>query len=123
MPHTLNGLRVVSFESRRAAEMAELIRNYGGETSDTMPMLYGRTLTNVASPLWDFHVEPQAVVINLGTNDISNGKGDPSMLFRDTYVSLLATIRAKYPHTLILCLVAPLLNGAQVTPTRGIRLL
>ena len=31
MPHTLNGLGVVSFESRRAAEMAELIRNYGGE--------------------------------------------------------------------------------------------
>ena len=31
MPHTLNGLRVVSFESRRSAEMAELIRNYGGE--------------------------------------------------------------------------------------------
>jgi len=31
MPHALNGLRVVSFESRRSAEMAELIRNYGGE--------------------------------------------------------------------------------------------
>jgi hypothetical protein len=31
MPHTLNGLRVVSVESRRAAEMAELIRNYGDE--------------------------------------------------------------------------------------------
>jgi uroporphyrinogen-III synthase len=31
MPRTLNGLRVVSFESRRAAETAELIRNYGGE--------------------------------------------------------------------------------------------
>src|SRR2546428_3970198 len=31
MPHALNALRVVSFESRRAAEMAELIRNYGGE--------------------------------------------------------------------------------------------
>lgn len=27
----LEGLRVVSFESRRAQEMAELIRNYGGE--------------------------------------------------------------------------------------------
>src|SRR5215469_227089 len=27
----LGGLRVVSFESRRSAEMAELIRNYGGE--------------------------------------------------------------------------------------------
>src|SRR6266851_7533497 len=32
MPHALNGLRVVSFESRRSAEMAELIRNYGGES-------------------------------------------------------------------------------------------
>jgi hypothetical protein len=31
MPHGLSGLRVVSFESRRSAEMAELIRNYGGE--------------------------------------------------------------------------------------------
>jgi hypothetical protein len=28
----LNGLRVVSFESRRAAEMAELIRNYFSTT-------------------------------------------------------------------------------------------
>lgn len=31
MPGGLNGLRVVTFESRRSAEMAELIRNYGGE--------------------------------------------------------------------------------------------
>jgi uroporphyrinogen-III synthase len=30
MPHGLRGLRVVSFESRRSAEVAELIRNYGG---------------------------------------------------------------------------------------------
>ena len=28
---SLEGLRIVSFESRRAREMAELIRNYGGE--------------------------------------------------------------------------------------------
>ena len=38
MPHALNGLRVVSFESRRAAEMAELIRNYGGEPIPAPPM-------------------------------------------------------------------------------------
>ena len=31
MPQGLDGLRVVSFESRRSAEMAALIRNYGGE--------------------------------------------------------------------------------------------
>jgi hypothetical protein len=31
MPQGLNGLRVVSFESRRSVETAELIHNYGGE--------------------------------------------------------------------------------------------
>ncbi len=31
MQQGLSGLRVVSFESRRSAEMGELIRNYGGE--------------------------------------------------------------------------------------------
>src|SRR5687767_9430683 len=31
MMQRLNGLRVVSFESRRSREMAELIRNFGGE--------------------------------------------------------------------------------------------
>ena len=32
MPQGLDGLRVASFESRRSAEMAALIRNYGGES-------------------------------------------------------------------------------------------
>src|SRR5256885_9845331 len=31
MQHGLSGLRVVSFESRRSAEMGALIRKYGGE--------------------------------------------------------------------------------------------
>ena len=71
-------------------------------------------LTNAATPAWDFHVEPQAVIINLGTNDISNNKGDPGMAFRDTYTTLLATVRAKYPHTFIVAIIAPLLNGADL---------
>ncbi len=32
MPQGLSGLRVASFESRRAVELAELVRNYGGES-------------------------------------------------------------------------------------------
>ena len=34
---------------------------------------------------------PQAVVINLGTNDISNGKGDPGTPFRDAYLGWCRT--------------------------------
>ena len=98
-----------------AASGRGVIRNYGGDTSGTMPMLYPRAVTNVAGSVWDFHVEPQAVVINLGTNDISNGKGDPGDAFRDTYRTLLETVRAYYPHTVIVCIIAPLLNGGDLT--------
>jgi lysophospholipase L1-like esterase len=92
-----------------------VIRNYGGDTTGTMPMVYNRTVHNAAAPVWDFHVEPQAVVINLGTNDISNMKGDPGMPFRDTYTTLLQTVRAYYPNTYILCIIAPLLNGGDLS--------
>jgi lysophospholipase L1-like esterase len=98
-----------------AASGRGIIRNYGGDTSGTMPMLYPHAITNVAGSTWDFHVEPQAVVINLGTNDISNNKGDPGDAFRDTYRTLLETVRAEYPHTLIVCIIAPLLSGGDLT--------
>jgi len=102
-----------------AASGRGIIRNYGGDTGDTMPMIYERTITNLAGRNWDFHVEPQVVVINLGTNDISNGKGDPGTAFRDTYAALLATIRAYYPHTFIVCIIAPLLNGGDLATISG----
>ena len=102
-----------------AASGRGIIRNYGGDTGDTMPKIYERTITNLAGRNWDFHVEPQAVVINLGTNDISNGKGDPGTAFRDTYAALLATIRAYYPHTFIVCIIAPLLNGGDLATISG----
>ena len=92
-----------------------VIRNYGGDTTGTMPMVYTRAVHNAAAPVWDFHVEPQAVVINLGTNDISNGKGDPGMPFRDTYTTLLQTVRAYYPNTTIFCIIAPLLSGGDLS--------
>jgi len=94
-------------------------RNYGGDMMNTMPMVYGRTLTGSATPAWDFSVAPQAVVINLGTNDISNNKGDPGMPFRDAYQGLTQTIRAKYPNALIVCIIGPLLSGSDLDTIRG----
>jgi lysophospholipase L1-like esterase len=102
-----------------AASGRGVIRNYAGDTAGTMPMLYPRVVTNAATPEWDFQFEPQAVVINLGTNDISNSKGDPGDPFRDTYAALLATVRAAYPHTYIICIIAPLLNGGDLTTIGG----
>jgi lysophospholipase L1-like esterase len=94
-------------------------RNYGGDMMNTMPMVYDRTLTNAATPTWDFRVVPQAVVINLGTNDISNNKGDPGDAFRDTYVDLLTTIRTNYPDAWIIGIIGPLLSGTDLTTIQG----
>jgi lysophospholipase L1-like esterase len=102
-----------------AASGRGIIRNYAGDTTGTMPMLYARTLTNAASPTWDFHVEPQAVVINLGTNDISNNKGDPGDAFRDTYLGLLETVRGKYPDAFIMCIIGPLTSAGEVAILQG----
>jgi lysophospholipase L1-like esterase len=94
-------------------------RNYGGDMTNTLPMVYTRALTNDATPAWDFRTQPQAVIVNLGTNDISNGKGDPGTPFRTAYAGLLQTIRGKYPAALIICLNGPLLSGTELTTIRA----
>jgi lysophospholipase L1-like esterase len=91
-----------------------VIRNYGGDTAGTLPMIYPQILANSASPAWDFHIEPDAVVINLGTNDISNNKGDPGATFEQTYLTLLQTVRSKYPHAYIMGIIGPLLSGSDL---------
>jgi len=99
-----------------AASGRGIIRNYAGDVEGTMPMVYPQVIANAAAPVWDFHVQPQAVIINLGTNDISNNKGDPGDPFRDTYTTLLQTVRTNYPNAYIICIIAPLLGaGDQAT--------
>jgi lysophospholipase L1-like esterase len=90
-------------------------RNYGGDMTNTLPMVYTRALTNDASPLWDFRTQPQVVVINLGTNDISNNKGDPGPGFLQAYLGLTQTVRTRYPAALIVCINGPLLSGTELT--------
>jgi lysophospholipase L1-like esterase len=112
--------RMLSSEvSTIAASGRGVVRNYGGDMLFTMPMVYNQTLTNPSLPDWDFHIEPQAVVINLGTNDISNNKGDPGDAFRDTYVQLLTTIRTNYPDAWIVAIIGPLLSGTDLTTIQG----
>jgi lysophospholipase L1-like esterase len=102
-----------------AASGRGVYRNYGGDMTGTMPQLHDRILTNSAAPSWQFEIKPQVVVINLGTNDISNGKGDPGMPFREAYGRLLETVRSKYPETFIICMIGPLLSGTELSTIQG----
>jgi lysophospholipase L1-like esterase len=94
-------------------------RNYGGDMTNTLPMVYTRALTNDATPTWDFRTQAQAVIVNLGTNDISNGKGDPGTPFETAYTGLLQTVRSKYPGALIVCIIGPLLSGTDLSTIQG----
>lgn len=62
-----------------------------------------RVDTAAGAPLWDFtRYQADAVVINLGTNDV--GHGVSTATFQTVYTQLLRTIRAKYPRAAVLAL-------------------
>ena len=72
-------------------------RNYGETTptatSLTMPKRYPYALPDTV--MWNFALyQPQAVVINLGTNDF--GSGDPGTPYETAYVSFVEAIRQEY---------------------------
>ena len=57
---------------------------------------------------WDFARQPDAVVINLGTNDINYVAADPeinSAEFVESYKAFLQTVRTKNPDAVIVCTV------------------
>ncbi|MFI5937258.1 GDSL-type esterase/lipase family protein [Actinoplanes sp. NPDC051494] len=62
-----------------------------------------RTSPVAGSPLWDFtKYQADAVVINLGTNDV--GHGVSTTTFQTVYTQLLRDVRARYPRAAILAL-------------------
>jgi hypothetical protein len=87
-------------------------RNDDGSTTDTLPILYNRTLPTDPNSVWDFSTwTPQVVVINLATNDFA--KGVPyGLSFEGAYATLLASVRMHYPQALIFCALGPMLSDA-----------
>jgi lysophospholipase L1-like esterase len=98
-----------------------VVRESGSEDSDpqAMPVLYMRTLADDPTSQWDFRDVPDAVIINLGTNDFS--VSDPGSAFISTYVDFMATVRSKYPAAHIMVALSPMIpenypfKGARAT--------
>ncbi|WP_030614128.1 GDSL-type esterase/lipase family protein [Streptomyces fulvoviolaceus] len=64
---------------------------------------FGRLNPNAATPDWSFsRYQANAVVINLGTNDV--GHGVSTTQFQSAYTSLLRKVRAAYPQAWIFAL-------------------
>jgi lysophospholipase L1-like esterase len=100
-----------------------VVCNYGDDASsctNPLPTYYERILPDQETPLWDFtKFVPDAVVVNLGTNDFSTTTDPSQTEFETAYRALLEKIRSKYPDAHILCTNGPMLSGTDLTTVRG----
>jgi lysophospholipase L1-like esterase len=93
-----------------------MYRNFAGDKTETIPVLYGRTLP-LATSTWDFKSWiPHVVVINLGSNDFE--QGDPGPGFVTTYADFIHRVHGNYPDAHVLCVVGPKLSGKQLAGAR-----
>jgi lysophospholipase L1-like esterase len=67
---------------------------------------------------WGFTPKPDAVVINLGTNDIDNGKGDPGRPFEEAYLRFLEKLRGRYPDAFVFLSIGPMLVNSDLAIMR-----
>jgi lysophospholipase L1-like esterase len=88
-----------------------LVKNWAEKTTvspEPMPFFYDRTIQNDADLKWDFKSwMPDAVVINLGTNDYSAPPVPAGDIFTAAYVKLINTVRKEYPNAKIFCCLGP----------------
>jgi lysophospholipase L1-like esterase len=83
---------------------------WSGKTTEEMAELYGRTLPSRTASQWDFtRWTPDAVVINLGTNDFNHGDPGQSTFIRP-YLLLVQRVRSLYPRAQIICALGPMLT-------------
>jgi lysophospholipase L1-like esterase len=81
-------------------------RDYDGNTAGVLSSVYANTLGTQPMPAWAFLQQPDAVLINLGTND--SAKGDPGQPYEDAYVKLLGTVRSRNPKAWIFLTIGPM---------------
>lgn len=90
----------------------------GGNQNNVLPKVYENTVGGQAAPAWDFAAKPQAVLINLGTNDFSANPDLASEPFSGAYRAFIATVRSKYPDARIYCAIGPMLYAAGLANAR-----
>ena len=87
-----------------------LWQNRDGSRAETMPVLYRRTLAERPAPLYQEEgTAPQAVVVNLGTNDFATGPVDRPA-FAAAAGDFLAEIRRRRPRASIWLTLGPMLS-------------
>ncbi|TAH22545.1 MAG: hypothetical protein EAZ08_01350 [Cytophagales bacterium] len=91
-----------------------VIQNYDKSKQGTMPELYDLVYPQANSPQWKFDSgTPDAVFINLGTNDFAHEIPD-STSFVLSYNSLINKIVTNYPKAKVFCLAGSMMGGEKL---------
>jgi lysophospholipase L1-like esterase len=98
-------------------------RNYGSDPADggpLMPDYWLRTLPTLPTSTWDFSQwTPDAVVVNLGTNDFSTTPpADIDAQYQSHYLAFIQRIHTTYPSAHIFCALGPMLGDPQLSEAR-----
>jgi lysophospholipase L1-like esterase len=89
-------------------------QNFARQPGPTLVDLAELALPEQTASVWTSTVAPQAVLINLGTNDFST-EPDPTLeKFVEEYGRLLGHLRGRYPQAFLLCTVGPMLSGVDL---------
>jgi hypothetical protein len=91
----------------------------GGNRNNVLPTVFDKTVGGRAMPLWGFGRKPQAVVINLGTNDFYANMTLGADAFTPPFQAFIGTVREKYPNALIYCAIGPLLYSTGLANARS----
>jgi hypothetical protein len=74
-----------------------IIQNEVGDTTETFPEIYSRTLPDVAGSSWTFASwTPDVVVLSLGGSDMTTEAPPPG--FQAGYDALITSVRARHPN-------------------------
>ena len=101
-----------------------IVRNYNADdslTPGTMLTYYEGTTTDKDTTKWDFESwVPQAVVINLGTNDFSTTPHPAGEVFLRGYTDLIIKARNRYPEAHIFAVAGPIMFGPAEATIRSV---
>ena len=88
-----------------------IVRNTPSDNGPLMSELWTRYGANDADNTYDFSVQAQVVVINLGTNDFSSGGRDALDLnaYQSAITSFISTVQNKYPQATFFLMSSPML--------------